>query len=145
MAMKSFYVGIKGVIIKDNAVLLLKRNAFGKEDGFFWDLPGGRIDEGEGFEQALERELPEELGGVVSLKIGKLLHAHRLEFDVENGNGLMLLFFKVIADIRQITLSDEHIEYKWVTKHKFSDFLQKENEHVSDWIMKAVLEAFSQN
>lgn len=38
--MKTFYVGVKGVIVKDGKALILK----GGEGRDFWEVPGGRID-----------------------------------------------------------------------------------------------------
>ncbi len=44
--MKTFYVGIKGVIIKDGKVLMLRANTeTGRRD--MWGMPGGRIDNDE--------------------------------------------------------------------------------------------------
>ncbi len=51
-----------GVIVRtDGAVLLADRPA-GKPYAGYWEFPGGKIEKGESVEQALERELAEELG-----------------------------------------------------------------------------------
>jgi len=51
-----------GVIVRtDGAVLLADRPA-GKPYAGYWEFPGGKIESGESVEQALERELAEELG-----------------------------------------------------------------------------------
>ncbi|HZW60779.1 MAG TPA: NUDIX domain-containing protein [Candidatus Babeliales bacterium] len=57
-----FYVGIKGVIVNNNKVLLLKSKSK-IDDGQFWDLPGGRMESNETIQEALIRELIEELPG----------------------------------------------------------------------------------
>lgn len=61
MAEQLFQIGVKAIIRDDNGQVLLQ--AFRRKDGTIdmWDLPGGRIDEGEGFKQALQRELKEEI------------------------------------------------------------------------------------
>lgn len=54
-----FYVSMKGVIINDDKVLLLR-----KPRGA-WDLPGGRLGIGENPKQCLTREVREETGLIV--------------------------------------------------------------------------------
>lgn len=56
-SIKNFHIGIKAVIVQNNKALLLKDPRF---NGY--DLPGGRIDKDEDIEEALKRELFEELG-----------------------------------------------------------------------------------
>jgi 8-oxo-dGTP pyrophosphatase MutT (NUDIX family) len=47
---------VKGVLLVDRQVLLVKNS---RDE---WELPGGRIDEGEEHSQTLSREFAEELG-----------------------------------------------------------------------------------
>ena len=49
----------RAIIIKDDTLLVIHRNKFGKE---YYTLPGGGIDAGETPEQAVVRELDEETG-----------------------------------------------------------------------------------
>ncbi|HSX43155.1 MAG TPA: NUDIX hydrolase [Candidatus Saccharimonadales bacterium] len=61
MAEQLFQIGIKGLVRnKDGKILLLKTPAWGGSPEY-WDLPGGRMDPGETFEQTLRRELREEI------------------------------------------------------------------------------------
>ena len=54
------HVGVYGLIIKENKILLIKKNG-GPYDGKY-DLPGGTIEFEESIEEALIRELKEEVG-----------------------------------------------------------------------------------
>jgi 8-oxo-dGTP pyrophosphatase MutT (NUDIX family) len=62
MAEQLFQIGIKGLIRNEQGqILLLKIPAWGGNPDY-WDLPGGRMEPGETFEQTLRRELKEEIG-----------------------------------------------------------------------------------
>lgn len=55
---KPVTVGVRVILIKDNKVLLVKHTY---QDS--WYLPGGKMKNGETYEQAIRREVLEELGG----------------------------------------------------------------------------------
>jgi 8-oxo-dGTP diphosphatase len=111
--MKTFYVGIKGVIIKDNKVLLIKA-ADGKG---FWETPGGRIDDQEAVHETLHRELKEELSNIHNVEIHEILDAYRVPRDIDGGKSLVLVFYRVTADfVGNPELSHEHTDWKWVKK-----------------------------
>lgn len=111
--MKKFYVGIKG-IVRDQArgYILLHRDY---KSGDYWDIPGGRMDDDEDFEQTLRRELQEELPGIEVHQVGDLQGAFRLHKDIDADIGLVLLYFLVDATLPEIVkLSDEHQDLTWV-------------------------------
>lgn len=62
-----------GIVIKDNKILLIRRI---REDREYWVFPGGNVEENEVPEEALDREMAEEL--CIDIKDKKLL------FKVEN-------------------------------------------------------------
>lgn len=112
MAMTIFNVGIKGVIVHDGKVLLVKGE---KEGRNFWDAPGGRIDDNETIQETLMRELNEELPGIQNVEIRELLSAFRVPGMPLGDRGLVLLFYRVTAEFPdEITLSDEHDYFEWV-------------------------------
>ena len=61
------YPGVYAIIIHEDSVLLLKSQATGK-----WMQPGGGIQKGETIEQALQREMLEEVG--IQVAIDKFAH-----------------------------------------------------------------------
>ncbi len=105
---KTFYVGAKGLIVRDDHVLIL-------EDRGFHDLPGGRIDDQENAIEALARELEEELPGIDDVDIGPLVGWHRPIDYEDGGHGLFLVVFHVKARVPDpIVLSHEHDRAAWV-------------------------------
>lgn len=112
MARQSFYIGIKGLIQNtDGLVLILKDVSGGK-----WEVPGGRLDQGQSIEAAFKREIEdEELPGSTVKNLGEVVHVAQGDFIVEDSHKLLLLFYRtdvVIPD--EITLSAEHNDSAWV-------------------------------
>lgn len=107
--MKKFYVGVKAVIETDQGILVLKH-----QKGHY-GMPGGRIDDNEDLEEALRRELHEELPGLKNIKIGKIVSSFRLNKEVGPNTGLILLHFLVQATLPEpIQISDEFTEYLFI-------------------------------
>lgn len=65
-------VVVAGLMIRDGR-LLIARRPDGKHMAGKWEFPGGKIERGETPEEALERELSEELG--VTAEVGRVYHA----------------------------------------------------------------------
>lgn len=58
---------VVGILIRDaDGALLLSTRPAGKPYAGYWEFPGGKIEQGESVEQALRRELEEELGITIS-------------------------------------------------------------------------------
>lgn len=66
-----------GVILRDDGQILLARRAAHQHQGELWEFPGGKVDADETVQQALCRELQEELGiEVVTAALEPLLDVH---------------------------------------------------------------------
>lgn len=60
---KNPYVHVAvGVLVNDNREVLIALRPAQAHQGGFWEFPGGKVEEGESVEQALNREFEEELG-----------------------------------------------------------------------------------
>jgi 8-oxo-dGTP diphosphatase len=81
----------------DTEVLVCQRRA-DQPMGLKWEFPGGKIEPGETAEQALARELDEELGIAAEIgpRVAQLRHRYR------NGGAIDLQFFKVRSFSGQI-------------------------------------------
>lgn len=57
---------VAGAIVRDDGAVLAAQRAHGRLDGL-WEFPGGKVEPGESDEDALVRELEEELGVTVAV------------------------------------------------------------------------------
>ncbi|MFA0832573.1 MAG: NUDIX domain-containing protein [Methanobacterium formicicum] len=108
---------------EDNKILILKRSTDSKTNPGKWEFPGGKVDQGESFDQALIREVYEETQLKISLEhvVGiseQNLHLIRAVHIIMSG--------KIIEG--NLTLSSEHEGYAWVffenlDKYELADWL----------------------
>ena len=76
-----------------------------------WEPPAGRLQPGESFEEGAIRELYEETGmlvrpqRIIATWVG----------DAPSGSRLASITYAGRADGGEVTLSDEHLDYRWVT------------------------------
>lgn len=121
MTEQLFQIGIKAIIRNDeNQILLLKNKDY-------WDIPGGRMDQGEDIEAALLRELNEEIG--VDRVVGKQLwNVARAVKQLSYGNmmtSLMLIVYRVQLPADQIPHSCEPgAVLHWVSSEEAADRLK---------------------
>lgn len=98
-------------IIKRHAVFLATQRPDGKPFGGYWELPGGKVETGESPEEALKRELAEELG-IRAIKIAPFRFA-RHEY-VNWGFTANLHFFNVV-EFKGEPIPREGQNLRWVT------------------------------
>jgi 8-oxo-dGTP pyrophosphatase MutT (NUDIX family) len=99
-----FPVSVKGVIIRDSAVLLLKN---GRDE---WELPGGKLELLESPESCVAREIEEELQ--LTIKPGILLDSWIYTI-VPGIHVLILTYGCSETSERQPVLSHEHTQLRW--------------------------------
>ncbi|ODS38085.1 MAG: hypothetical protein A7316_08555 [Candidatus Altiarchaeales archaeon WOR_SM1_86-2] len=107
---KPFVLSVKVVIRDDTGrCLLIKRSMSSKWSPGKWELPGGKIDPGESFDEALLREVDEETG----LKISLQRVAGSAEFELETKK-VACIVMEGHIESGQFQLSSEHDDYAWV-------------------------------
>lgn len=105
--MKTIEVVAAVITNKENLIYCVKRNNKG-EAANKWEFPGGKIELGETHEEALIREIREELDTVIEIKdfITTVKHQYK------TFNLIMHVYYaKVKSGV--LTLS-EHTDYKWL-------------------------------
>ena len=100
---------VAAVIKKDNKYFIAQRNRQ-KHFAYHWEFPGGKVDPDESFENALKREINEEL----SIKI-KIKNKIASEKHVDDKINVEVHYFLCEALNTNIILS-EHEDMKWVYK-----------------------------
>ena len=81
-----------GVLVREDGAVLLADRPAGKPYAGYWEFPGGKIESGESVEQALARELAEELG----VQVRACLPWVAMEYDYPHA--YVRLYFRRIHD-----------------------------------------------
>ena len=116
--MQKMYVANKAFLVNPEGRILLVRDAGAGDHANSkgkWDVPGGRMEQGELPLDALARELREEIGFKMDLSSAKPFHVGKWGVDGDIVNDPIIgIFWEVPADPEAIRLSDEHMESAWM-------------------------------
>ncbi len=106
---------VAGIVVQQGRVLIARRPMH-KESGGLWEFPGGKIEQGETPQQALERELREEMD--FSVRVGPIWDARIRSGE---GDGVLILFYRCEAGCKE-PKALEHSELKWVLPCEILDY-----------------------
>ena len=112
--MKSYGLTVRGIIKDDsNEILIVKRHPKSRTDPEMWELPGGKVEKGEHFADALVREIKEETN--LDAEVGDFCEAIQNDYSHKRTVQLMMYLEDVRGDVE---ISDEHTEYMWASIEK---------------------------
>jgi len=134
-----FYGGIGAVIWspEKQRYLLLRRVASKDFAPGVWECVTGRVDQGEDFEDALHREVREELGVTVRvLCILGTTHFYRGAPTAES-ELLGVVYLCAVDDTDALRLSSEHDAARWVTAQEAGEVLSA-TDPSTRWIRRVI-------
>lgn len=111
-----FKVIVCAAILNEQNKILITRRSPDKILGGKWEFPGGKLEHGEEVEDALEREIQEELS--ISIKDIKLLHIK--PFVYEHG-ACLILFYLAKHAAGTLKLID-HDQAQWCSAKEIQNF-----------------------
>lgn len=100
-------IKVVAAIIVDGNKIFATQRGYGELKGG-WEFPGGKVEEGEEKEEALKREIKEELDTEIEI----LEHFHTVEYDYPNFHLSMDCFISKVVK-GELTLQ-EHQDARWL-------------------------------
>lgn len=110
MSKKDIYV-VGAVIIKDQKILCAQRGET-KTLAYKWEFPGGKIEKGETAEEALKREIDEEM----KCKIEVLDQIEHTVYEYDFGIVHLTTFYCRLTEGKPILT--EHVDMRWLPKEE---------------------------
>lgn len=102
-------INVVAAIIRDGDRIFATQRGYGEfKDG--WEFPGGKVEEGETPQEALKREIEEELE--TEIEVGDYLTT--IEYDYSKFHLSMKCYWAKIVEGKPVLL--EHEAAKWLTK-----------------------------
>ena len=117
-----FLIGPRATIYntKTHKVLLLQRN----DGNNAWEIPGGKRENNEDIVDALKREVQEETGLIINEY--KLVYVSPIFEDHPVLKPFLNIGYLCLVDNSDVVISDEHIDYKWVSVEKLANYLDND-------------------
>jgi len=100
---------VAGIAANGSLFFLARRKQDGTEMSHRWEFPGGKVEEAETDEEALEREFLEEFGARIQVVrfLGETRFAHR-------GRMRMLAAWEIRLEPNDVAILNEHSEAAWL-------------------------------
>lgn len=132
---------MKAVVVNDDGKILILREAATYKDGNNtgrYHMPGGRVEPGENFEEALHREVHEETG--LKIKLLYPIYVGEWRPVIRNVPHHIVATFIVCkpASSSDIVLSTEHDHFAWIVPHDRTkyDIMDPEDKVIEAYISR---------
>lgn len=110
---KGYGLTVRGIIKNNDEILIVKRHPKSRTDPEMWELPGGKVEKGEHFADALVREIKEETN--LDVEVGDFCEAIQNDYMHKRTVQLMMYLDDVKGEVK---ISEEHIEWMWASLEK---------------------------
>ena len=108
---KPYGLTMRGIVKNsEGKILVLRRHPKSKTNPHRWELPGGKIEKCEYFDEALIREIKEETG--LNVKVGDFCEAVQDDY-VHKRTVQLIMYAKDITG--EVKISDEHDDWMWAS------------------------------
>lgn len=115
-------IALKGIIVREDKVLVAKRALTDKIGAGNWEVIGGKLEFGEDIETCLKREVREEVN--LEIDIEGIIYAKNVVIDEETQ--MFLVVYLCRYKDGEVKLSDEHTDFKWVNKEELKTIISPE-------------------
>jgi mutator protein MutT len=105
-------VDVVAAVLRKDGKFFLAQRAETMHLGGQWEFPGGKLEEGETHEEALKREIMEEL--CIEIKVGELMG--EAVHDYPEKNRIVHLYFYAAEHTGGVITLTEHQQMKWLEK-----------------------------
>lgn len=105
---------VRGIVKNDNnEILIVKRHPKSRTDPEMWELPGGKVESGEFFTDALVREIKEETD--LDVKVGDFAEAIQNDYMHKRTVQIMMYLTNIKGEVK---ISEEHTDWMWASMDK---------------------------
>ena len=107
---------VAGVIKDEKGKILITQRNLKKAQGGLWEFPGGKIEPNETREDAIVREIKEELD--IDIQVEKYLAERVFNYPEKDINLIALECKKINGDVKLL----EHEDYRWIDNSELGNF-----------------------
>ena len=113
---KAKEIDVVAAVLKDNKNFLIAKRSCNQSFPSKWEFPGGKVEKGESFQNALIREIKEELN--VKINVLEKIASEKVEV-----KDVIISIHYYYAEIISGTVElMEHDDFKWIRKTRFKNF-----------------------